>query len=141
MDALEHAAVIVLRGFFAEMRQWQTSCIRGYEDYKNNAISWDDFTVRVDCELKRIFDKYCECSKKVWASTFPLIPSFDANNPVLQVTEKGNKVHVVIDRASTTPPAKLRYTLIKTDNAYRVSDQVKIFDDMKNKFMSFDILL
>lgn len=90
--------------------------------------------------MEQIINRYRECSKSV-PQGFALFPSFDPENPILEVADKGNKVFVVIDRISKTPRAKLRYTMLKTQNAYRVSDQVKIFDEMKNKFVSFDILL
>jgi hypothetical protein len=106
---------------------------RGFEIYKSNE--------EVELvELRQIFDKYCECTKG-----FPVgvnysdPPNFDAADPVVEVSERGSKITIAVERK--TSQRRLRYTIIKGNEGMRVSDQVKILDPNNNKYVSFDILL
>jgi len=133
-------AVAFLREFLGAMRQWQVDCKKRTDESHEGKMLWED--VRTQClqDLRTIFDNYCECSKKFPIGvTFSDPPAFDKDSQIVQITEKDNKVIIVIEREEMK--RLLQYTLLKAEKGLKISDQVKIFDPVKTKFVSFNILL
>lgn len=150
----DQEAVTFLREFFEEMTQWQLDCSKRNQALRNDKTLWEEPNRLNErgyerfqkneavglAELRHIFDKYCQCTKEFPVGTAGCDPPwFDKNSLVVDVAKKGAKTIVVIER--TIDSRRLQYTLLSTEQGLRVSDQVKILDPIKNKFVSHDILL
>lgn len=142
MQQIHDAAIAHLREFFREMRQWQIQCKKQLDQERKGEISHEASTVKLLQDLRAIYDRYCEYRDFPNNITFAYKPTYDPDHlNVEDIADVENGVSVVINRATTIPRRRIKYTLVKRDAGFKVRDEVQLFEDTQNKWVIWDLLL
>jgi hypothetical protein len=137
-------AVAFLHSFIAVMHEWQKKCRELLRDKVNaGESSYAEGHKVLSADLRAIYDKFVRFKSFPGNFTYTYPPSYDPEGEkILEITPKGKDGFLITtDQSTKIPRTRVRYTVMRTNEGLKILDKRERYDEFKNKYVAWDLLL